>query len=162
MQQDSKRRPRLYLAYGSNLNMAQMLVRCPTAEVVKPYVITGWRLVFRQVADVEPAAGEQVLTGMWRVYDDDELALDRYEGIYSGLYRKVEVNLKKTGEPAFLYVMNSREVAPPRKYYYDTIAEGYTDWGFDLAPLRRALIASTAEANQGNPVAAAVQPLQPA
>lgn len=144
------REPRLYLAYGSNLNMAQMMVRCPTAEIVKPFIIKNWRLVFRRVADIEPAAGSQVLTGMWRVYDDDEVALDRYEGIQTGLYRKVEVNLTHSGEKAFFYVMNARDVSPPPTYYYNVIAEGYNDWGFDLTPLRHALIASTAESARKN------------
>ena len=28
------RKPTLYIAYGSNLNLPQMALRCPTAEVV--------------------------------------------------------------------------------------------------------------------------------
>ena len=38
---------RLYIAYGSNLNLEQMKHRCPTAEVVGTSVLRGWQLRFR-------------------------------------------------------------------------------------------------------------------
>lgn len=38
---------RLYIAYGSNLNLEQMKHRCPTAEVVGKSTLRGWRLRFR-------------------------------------------------------------------------------------------------------------------
>ena len=38
---------RLYIAYGSNLNLEQMKHRCPTAEVVGKSTLHGWRLRFR-------------------------------------------------------------------------------------------------------------------
>ena len=38
---------RLYIAYGSNLNLEQMKRRCPTAEVVGTAELRNWRLWFR-------------------------------------------------------------------------------------------------------------------
>lgn len=38
---------RLYIAYGSNLNLEQMKHRCPTAEVVGTAELKNWRLWFR-------------------------------------------------------------------------------------------------------------------
>ena len=38
---------RLYIAYGSNLNLEQMKHRCPTAEVVGVAELRNWRLWFR-------------------------------------------------------------------------------------------------------------------
>ena len=35
---------RLYIAYGSNLNLEQMKHRCPTAEVVGVAELRNWRL----------------------------------------------------------------------------------------------------------------------
>ena len=35
---------RLYIAYGSNLNLEQMKRRCPTAEVVGTAELKNWRL----------------------------------------------------------------------------------------------------------------------
>ena len=38
---------RLYFAYGSNINLEQMAVRCPAAQVVGPAVLDGYELLFR-------------------------------------------------------------------------------------------------------------------
>ena len=37
---------RLYIAYGSNLNLDQMKRRCPTAEVIGTAELKNWRLWF--------------------------------------------------------------------------------------------------------------------
>lgn len=132
---------RLYFAYGSNLNIEQMLVRCPTAEVISPLCLNHWRLVFRRVADIEPARNSQVFGGLYSVLPEDERALDNYEGIAVGLYSKVDIRLAD-GRDAFMYLMNSRQISPPPYLYYQTILEGYRDWGFDEKHLRLAMIAA--------------------
>ena len=38
---------RYYIAYGSNLNLEQMKMRCPTAEVVGVSELKGYKLVFK-------------------------------------------------------------------------------------------------------------------
>ena len=38
---------RYYIAYGSNLNIWQMLRRCPGARVLGTAVLTGWELLFK-------------------------------------------------------------------------------------------------------------------
>jgi len=43
---------RLYIAYGSNLNLKQMAHRCPTAKVVGTAMLHNWRLAFYSVATV--------------------------------------------------------------------------------------------------------------
>ena len=50
---------RLYIAYGSNLNLPQMAHRCPTAKVVGASEDKGYELLFRggrhgAVATIEP------------------------------------------------------------------------------------------------------------
>ena len=37
----------LYFAYGSNINLRQMAVRCPDAKVVAPAVLENYELLFR-------------------------------------------------------------------------------------------------------------------
>ena len=56
------RKPTLYIAYGSNLNLPQMAVRCPTAEVAGKSELKDYELLFRggrrgAVATVEPREG---------------------------------------------------------------------------------------------------------
>ena len=46
---------RLYFAYGSNINLEQMAVRCPAAQVVGPAVLDGYELC-SAATGAEPAS----------------------------------------------------------------------------------------------------------
>ncbi|RJX22333.1 MAG: gamma-glutamylcyclotransferase [Ammonifex sp.] len=140
---------KLYIAYGSNLNRAQMADRCPAAKVLGASVMDGWRLLFRgaregAVATVEPYPGGSVPVLVWEITPADEAALDRYEG-WPYFYRKETVRVKLDGEAvsAMVYVMNEgRPLGQPSCYYYSAILEGYKDAGFDVEILRQATIDS--------------------
>lgn len=77
---------KLYVAYGSNLNLAQMARRCPDAKVVGIGTLKNYQLTFRGVATIEPVDGAETPVGVWEITPRDELALDRYEG-YPSYYR---------------------------------------------------------------------------
>lgn len=128
---------RLYLAYGSNLNKRGMAMRTMDAQPVGKFLITNARLVFRGVADIEYFEGAQVPVGVWKISARDEAALDRYEGVKAGFYRKLAFPLEDT--TALVYIMRRLGVAPPSQAYYDSIDQGYRDFGFDHAYLRAAL-----------------------
>ena len=49
------KKERLYIAYGSNLNLEQMAHRCPTAQAVGTATLKNWRLMFYSVATIERA-----------------------------------------------------------------------------------------------------------
>ena len=42
-----RKKPKLYMAYGSNLNLYQMAYRCPTAQVAGKAVLKDYELLFR-------------------------------------------------------------------------------------------------------------------
>lgn len=136
---------KLYIAYGSNLNLEQMAHRCPTAKAVGVSELKDYRLLFRgshagAVATVEPLKGGSVPVLVWEVTPADEASLDRYEG-WPFLYRKEEVKIKLNGRniKTFVYIMNDgRPLGQPSSYYYTTIMEGYKDAGFDMDILRQA------------------------
>lgn len=130
---------RLYLAYGSNLNLEQMSFRCPTARVVGPVLLQNYKLVFRghsggAVATIERAVGSSVPCLVWSIQPSDEEALDRYEG-YPFLYtkRSLPVWLDDRGRvDVMVYVMCARRpVGPPGEFYLNTILQGYRSAGFD-------------------------------
>lgn len=129
---------RLYLAYGSNLNVSQMRRRCPRARKLETIWLDDAKLVFRGVADLEFSEGSVTPCGLWVISSEDEASLDRYEGVAQGLYEKKMVPLDN-GEEALVYLMTSNGISPPSRFYYDTIASGYRDFGIDLAPLKAAL-----------------------
>ena len=131
---------RLYIAYGSNLNLPQMELRCPTAKVVGTSEIKNYELLFRGVATVEPKEGASVPILLWKIEALDEAALDRYEG-WPHLYRKemMDVELEGKSVSAMVYVMNDvRFFGMPLESYYKVIEEGYQTAGFDTAVLEHA------------------------
>jgi gamma-glutamylcyclotransferase (GGCT)/AIG2-like uncharacterized protein YtfP len=137
----------LYFAYGSNLNIDQMAARCPCAVPVAPFDLVDHELVFRGVADIVPKPGARVVGGLWRITKECEAALDRYEGVASGLYRKEFVTVEVGGseERALVYMMNADEVGPPSRGYLSTIASGFRDFGLAFETLASAVQRSVVE-----------------
>ena len=138
---------RLYIAYGSNLNLEQMRHRCPTAEVVGAAVLRNWQLWFRggnhsAVATIERNKGSNVPVLIWRIQPRDEVALDRYEG-WPHLYRKETLRVAVNGKRvyAMVYIMNAARhpYGTPSPYYLDIIREGYESAGFDKGILEDAV-----------------------
>ena len=137
---------KLYAAYGSNLNLRQMDLRCPDATVVGTAQLADHELVFRGnpgsgVATVEPREGSSVPILLWEISARDEKNLDRYEG-WPLIYGKKILGFEANGQtvPAMVYIMTpGRDAAQPSEEYYDTILEGYEDNGLDPSVLEQAL-----------------------
>lgn len=143
---------RYYLAYGSNLNMAQMKYRCPNAKAVGTAVLQNHSLTFRgsgsgYYLSVDPKIGGKVPVGVWEVTATDEAALDRYEG-YPRFYSKDTVTVDMTPlkggtaktVKAFVYFMNEdSKIGLPNEFYLKTCLQGYKDFGFDKRILKRTL-----------------------
>ena len=138
---------KLYLAYGSNLSIAQMERRCPDAKPIGKAILPDWKLVFKIHATIEPCKGSKVPVLVWKISDRDEQNLDRYEG-YPSYYIKQDVELLMTDlkgrnpRPvvAMVYIMaDGHRVRMPMKGYVDILVEGYERFGFDMDILREAL-----------------------
>ena len=135
-----------YLAYGSNLNKEQMAYRCPGAIPVGTAMLEGYELLFKGsavgVLTIEKKKGGKVPIGIWKVDEQHEKALDRYEG-YPRVYYKKEVEISK-GRKAFVYIMNEgRQLCGTSLNYYDICRRGYKDFGLDEKYLKEALKRST-------------------
>lgn len=135
---------RYYIAYGSNLNIPQMRMRCPGARIIGTSVIENYQLLFKgsktgSYLTIEPKDGAEVPVAVWEVTETDEKALDRYEG-YPNFYYKKEMTLDIKGiktkkvrrREAFVYIMHEeRELGIPSWYYVNTCLDGYRAFGFD-------------------------------
>ena len=139
----------LYFAYGSNLNLGQMAVRCPQAGVVGKAVLEGYELAFRRgVLTVLLKEGGWVNGLLWRVNAWDELTLDRYEG-YPHLYTKELLPVQTDSGPQTVvaYVMTApycEKVQPPAATYLQTVLDGCRMAGFDP----KAVLQAAAQARQ--------------
>ena len=136
---------KLYIAYGSNMNVEQMSRRCPNAKPIGKMVLKNYKLVFKGVADIEKSESAEVPVVVWEITKECEKALDIYEG-YPRLYRKEYVQIEINGkiELAMVYVMNYAKGAKPSEYYYNVIKQGYKDFGIETEPLEMALAESQA------------------
>ena len=135
---------RYYIAYGSNMNIPQMRMRCPGARIIGTSVIEDYQLLFKgsktgSYLTIEPMEDAEVPVVIWEVTETDEKALDRYEG-YPNFYYKKEMTLDikgiRTGKvrrrDAFVYIMHEeRELGIPSWYYVNTCLDGYRAFGFD-------------------------------
>ena len=134
---------RLYLAYGSNINLEQMAKRCPNSKVIGTAMIPDYELEFRGVATIVPKKGSQVPVLMWEIDQQDEINLNQYEG-FPRLYRKEIFEMEVNGKvrEGMAYLMNYKGIAPPTAQYYNGIKKGYEDSGMDSKYLHDALVRS--------------------
>ncbi len=103
------KRTTLYFGYGSNMHEGQMSDRCPGAVPLGAATLAGWALREHGYADVVPSSGEITHGVLWRITPECERALDRYEGVASGLYvkRLLKVNIHGKPVKALVYRMSA-------------------------------------------------------
>jgi hypothetical protein len=129
-----------YFAYGTNMSRAQMAYRCPGAAVVCGAVLRHHRFhINRQgVATVAPDPAAEVHGVLWMITDEDERALDRYEGVADGLYGKerqrVHLLVGSTPEvmeavEALIYVARDPARGVPKTGYLEQVIAGAESHG---------------------------------
>jgi phage replication-related protein YjqB (UPF0714/DUF867 family) len=121
-----------YFAYGSNLCVRQMALRCPDAADPRPAVLSDhdWLINERGVATVEPFAGNQVHGVLWQVSDHDLATLDRHEGVPVRYRRdRLAVHTDDGLSPAWVYIDHRVTPGPPRDGYLPRIIDGAVHHG---------------------------------
>lgn len=119
----------------------QMLQRAPHSPTAGTGWLVGWRLAFcggdigwdGAIATVVEDPESRVFVVLYDVPDDDEPALDRWEGSEIGLHRRIRVRIEPerpeannpNPEPllAWLYVMDAFEGGLPSARYLGVMAE---------------------------------------
>ncbi len=129
----------LYAAYGSNLDPAQMLERCPHSPALGTGWIDGWRLTFGgeelgwegALATLAQAPGEHVFVGLYDLTPEDADHLDAWEGADTGLYRKIKVRVHTLDghRLAWVYVLDGYEGGLPAARYLGVLAQAAEDAG---------------------------------
>lgn len=143
----------LYFAYGSNIDTAAMAQRCPRSIAIGPARLArhrlaamreGWLTVVR-----DPHA--TVHGVLWDLALSDVPALDRYEGVGAGLYRKAlqSVATDKGAKRALVYFGANAGPGVAAADYVETIIAAARQWNLPLAPLEA--FRSSASATVGEP-----------
>ncbi|WP_118915626.1 poly-gamma-glutamate hydrolase family protein [Mycobacterium shigaense] len=116
-----------YFAYGSNLCVQQMALRCPDAADPRPAILSDhdWLINERGVATVEPQAGNEVHGVVWQVSDHDLATLDSAEGV-PVRYRRARLTVRTEDgpAPAWVYIDHRVTPGPPRPGYLPKIING--------------------------------------
>lgn len=123
----------LYAAYGSNMDPAQMLQRCPSSPLAGTGWLDGWRLTFGgedmgwegALATVVEEPGSAVFVALYDICDSDERALDSWEGAELGLYLKIRLRVHTLDGDvlAWLYALRGYEGGLPSARYLGVIAD---------------------------------------
>jgi hypothetical protein len=123
----------LYAAYGSNMDPAQMLSRCPHSPFVETGWLPDWRLTFGgedlgwegALATVVEEPGSVVFVALYDITPADRIALDKWESADTGLYRTSRLRVSTLGGDvlAWTYVLNGYEGGLPSARYLGLIAE---------------------------------------
>lgn len=137
---------KLYIAYGSNLNLAQMASRCPSATIYAKGFLNNWELVYRgsntnSHATIIRKPKSTVPVIVWKIQPADEYYLDIYEG-YPHYYFKKDIMVYINGKKrkAMVYIMDETQMpGRPSKQYINTIRQGYINNKMDLAILEKSL-----------------------
>jgi gamma-glutamylcyclotransferase (GGCT)/AIG2-like uncharacterized protein YtfP len=123
----------MYAAYGSNMDPAQMAQRAPHSPQRGTGWLEGWRLTFGgeqigwegALATVVEAEHEQVFVVLYELAEADEEALDNWDGVSLGYYRKSKVRVETLDGDvlAWLYVLNDYEGGLPSARYLGILAD---------------------------------------
>lgn len=123
----------LYFAYGSNMSRGPMTERCPTARQAGRAILRGYRVVIMAngYASVMPAAGEDVHGILWEIGPRDLAALDDYEDVAGGLYRKAMLPVLQDGKTveALVYLGCEKRQGHPSADYIALVIEAARDCG---------------------------------
>lgn len=121
----------IYFSFGSNMCKHQMAHRTPNAEFLGVADLPNFEFFIndRGVASIEPKIGSIVKGMLWNIQDPaDWESLDGYEGVASGFYRKIKIDViygRASGGvqyvPATTYISAADKIGPPRPGYLEGI-----------------------------------------
>lgn len=117
----------LYFAYGSNMDRAAMLQRCPASKPVGIARLMRHRfMIFDEGYATVMRDPQRTVWGMvWDLALGDVPALDRYESLSTGLYTKVVQPVVTELGPrrAVVYIGRSAKPGTPRPGYMEGVIE---------------------------------------
>jgi gamma-glutamylcyclotransferase (GGCT)/AIG2-like uncharacterized protein YtfP len=120
----------LYFAYGTNMTRARMAEHCAAAIFVSLARLDGWKFRICQpgYATIIPQSGARVHGVLWQLGEEDFAALDDYEKVGDGLYRRSEIGLAD-GRVALVYLACDTRPGVPCAGYIEEIIAAARDWG---------------------------------
>jgi gamma-glutamylcyclotransferase (GGCT)/AIG2-like uncharacterized protein YtfP len=127
-----------YFAYGANMDVAAMAARCPKSRPLSRARMARHRFVIAAAgyASVARDPGATVHGVLWDLALGDIPALDRFEEVARGLYRKVTqpVLRERAGAvSALVYVSADAREGAPRAGYLEGVVAAAREWNLPAA-----------------------------
>ncbi len=124
----------LYFAYGANLNIENLEIRCPNATFVGIGVLENFAFLCntRGVASIEACQGNSVYGVIWELTQEDEAFLDLFEGVKGGWYIKAHlmVSQEDISKECLVYIASNNSKGKGVKDYLETIIADCKHYGF--------------------------------
>lgn len=140
-----------YIAYGSNMDLNQMIYRVKDSVFIGTGYLENYRLEFKsRYATIRKENNSKVPSKVpviiFGISKEDEIRLDRYEG-YPELYYKEEVKIKlneSEEKECMVYIMEEKynKYQLPEVDYYLNMETSYKTFKFNINILEKALIES--------------------
>ncbi len=126
----------LYFAYGANLDRAAMAQRCPYSTDLGLARLDGHRFIIMSAgyATVVPSAKASVHGLLWNIAAADLSALDAYEEVDSGLYRRAILPVVQGGRrlDAMIYLAQGTVTGVPCPDYMESVLAAAEQCGLPL------------------------------
>jgi hypothetical protein len=123
----------IYAAYGSNMDPALMLQRCPHSPFAGTGWLPGWRLTFSgqhgptatAIATLVEDPTDQVFVALFDVMASDTRELDSWEAVDTGMTVKIKVRVSTLDGDvlSWLYVSTGYEGGLPSPRYLAMVAD---------------------------------------
>ena len=119
------------------MDTAEMQERCPGATLEGIAVLADHRLMITAdgYATIVPERGRRVMGALWTLTESDERALDVYEDIASGFYKRDFITVEAQGRVvhALVYLASSDRPGKPRPGYLELILSAARALGLPAA-----------------------------
>ena len=115
-----------YFSYGANMDPVHMAEHCPGATRLGLATLPDYRMGVAAAGfgNARPEPGGAIHGILWRLTDADEAALDRFEDVAGGFYRKATVPVRlPDGTPVSAMIYQAVDDAPgvPNEPYFARI-----------------------------------------
>nr|WP_315024090.1 gamma-glutamylcyclotransferase family protein [uncultured Aminipila sp.] len=132
-----ERKYKIYVAYGSNMNIHRMAKSCPFAKVLGVGELENYKLTFRGrhrgVANIEKCEGQKIPVVLWEINDTWGKVLEKSASILRRYVKnQVQVKFRNQTIDAVVYVIADKYCefpAKPRLSYIETMEQGYDEYG---------------------------------
>merc|ERR1712227_11453 len=126
----------LYFGYGSNLLRHRILIQNPTAQFIATAKLNNYQLDFNHassrwkgaVATITECQGKDVWGVVWRLNSSDMQNLDEQEGVHTGIYKPVQIQVDTGGGECLscrsYQLLKSSTDKRPSPHYLDVIIRG--------------------------------------